>query len=80
MTVPLDYQKWFVEEMQKEGVEVQTATVNTGHCANFTAAKEVADIVNQVVKGQLKSVAPVADAATGKEDIKEAILKVESEK
>jgi pimeloyl-ACP methyl ester carboxylesterase len=53
MTVPFDYQKWFVEGMEKEGVEVQTATLETGHCPNFTAAKEVADIVNTVVKRKL---------------------------
>jgi pimeloyl-ACP methyl ester carboxylesterase len=53
MTVPFDFQKWFVEGMEKEGVEVQTATLETGHCPNFTAAKEVADIVDRVVKGKL---------------------------
>jgi len=55
MTVPFDYQKWFVEEMEKEGVEVQVATLETGHCANFTAAGEVVNIVDQVVKGRLRS-------------------------
>jgi pimeloyl-ACP methyl ester carboxylesterase len=53
MTVPYDYQKRFVEGMEKEGVKVQTATLETGHCPNFTAAKEVTDIVDKVTKGKL---------------------------
>jgi hypothetical protein len=68
MAVPLDYQKWFVEGMQKEGIEVQTATLETGHCTNFTAAEQVAMIVNAVVKGKLQSGSAKALSGTSKHD------------
>lgn len=55
MTVPYEYQKWFVEGMRMEGIKVQTAMLETGHCANFTAAKQVADIVDSVANGHLQS-------------------------
>jgi pimeloyl-ACP methyl ester carboxylesterase len=77
MTVPFEYQKWFVEGMRKEGVEVQTATLETGHCANFTAAHQVADIVDKVVKGTLGEDSGEAVKVTSKEDVREAILDVQ---
>jgi pimeloyl-ACP methyl ester carboxylesterase len=55
MTVPLDYQKWFVEGMQKEGIEVRTVTLETGHCPNFTVTEQVAAIVEDEVKRTLRS-------------------------
>ncbi|KAI1396870.1 alpha/beta-hydrolase [Hypoxylon fuscum] len=48
MTVPFDYQKNFVEGMEKAGVKVQTFEIATGHCPNFTAFKEVADAIIKV--------------------------------
>ncbi|KAI1868860.1 hypothetical protein JX265_006839 [Neoarthrinium moseri] len=47
MTVPLNYQQNFVQGLKKEGREVQTFELATGHCPNFTATKEVADIVEK---------------------------------
>jgi pimeloyl-ACP methyl ester carboxylesterase len=81
MTVPHEYQKWFIEEMEKEGVEVQTVTLESGHCANFTSAKEVAEIVDAVVKRELRS-GPAEGASgtsgTSKDDVQEAILHIVS--
>jgi pimeloyl-ACP methyl ester carboxylesterase len=74
MTVPLEYQKWFVGGMEEEGVEVQTATLETGHCANFTAAKQVAKIIEEVAKGSLQSDKNGVAKGTSKDDVKEAIL------
>lgn len=48
MTVPLDYQKSMVEEMRKQGREVDVAELETGHCPNLTATTGVVDIVNKV--------------------------------
>jgi pimeloyl-ACP methyl ester carboxylesterase len=77
MTVPFEYQKWFVERMRGEGVQVKTATLETGHCANFTAAAEVVGIVDKVVKGTLGD--DVGEAkGTSKDDVKEAILDVQT--
>ncbi|KAI1874106.1 uncharacterized protein JN550_002685 [Neoarthrinium moseri] len=47
MTVSLNYQQNFVQGLKKEGREVQTFELATGHCPNFTATKEVADIVKK---------------------------------
>lgn len=52
MTVPLNYQKSMVETMKKEGREVATTELSTGHCPNLTKAKEVADIILKVVMGE----------------------------
>lgn len=73
MTVPYDYQKFFVDNMQKEGVKVQTTTLETGHCPNLTAAKEVAEIVDAVARGILKSDSAKDGKGTSKDDVKEAI-------
>ncbi|KAE8138751.1 Alpha/beta hydrolase fold-1 [Aspergillus pseudotamarii] len=49
MTVPLDYQKSFVEKMREAGRDVNTFEVETGHCPTFTKFEEVAKIVDGVV-------------------------------
>ena len=51
MTVPFDYQKSFVEGMEKAGRRVQTFELATGHCPNFTATEGVVDAINKTVKG-----------------------------
>lgn len=48
MTVPLDYQKSFVEAIEETGLKVQTFELATGHCPNFTATKGVVDVINKV--------------------------------
>jgi DNA-binding sugar fermentation-stimulating protein len=48
MTLPLSFQKRFVEDVKKEGREMQTYELNTGHCPNFTAPQEVADLVAKI--------------------------------
>jgi pimeloyl-ACP methyl ester carboxylesterase len=50
MTVPLEYQKSFVEGMEKAGRPVQTFELATGHCANLTATEEVVDVINKIVE------------------------------
>jgi pimeloyl-ACP methyl ester carboxylesterase len=52
MTIPHDYQKWLVEGMRKEGVRVQTATLETGHCPNLTATEGVVDVLRKVAAGE----------------------------
>ena len=51
MTVPFDYQKSFVEGMEKAGRRVQTFELATGHCPNFTATEGVVDAINKTVEG-----------------------------
>lgn len=51
MTVPLDYQKSFVDGMEKAGRPVQTFELATGHSPNLTATAGVVDAVNKVVEG-----------------------------
>lgn len=75
MTIPLDYQKWFVEEMRKEGIKVQTATLETGHCPNFTAADNVSKIVENVARGEMLVHNDVKE--TTKDDIKAAVLGIQ---
>jgi hypothetical protein len=74
MTVPFEYQKYFVDEMRKEGVEVQSATLETGHCATFTAEKEVADVVQRVIKGDLPAGLDDEAKGTSKDEVKDAIF------
>ncbi|KAF7670894.1 hypothetical protein GT037_011022 [Alternaria burnsii] len=52
MAIPYDYQKWLVEGMRKEGVRVQVATLETGHCPNLTATEGVVDVVRKVATGE----------------------------
>jgi pimeloyl-ACP methyl ester carboxylesterase len=77
VTVPFDYQKWFVDCMEREGVKVQTATLETGHCANFTATKRLATIIEEVVKGSLQIDKSGVAKGTSKDDVKDAILNVQ---
>lgn len=51
MTVPLDYQRSFVEGMEKAGRPVQTFDLATGHCPNLTATAGIVDAVNKIVEG-----------------------------
>ncbi|KAH7390821.1 Alpha/beta hydrolase fold-1 [Phaeosphaeria sp. MPI-PUGE-AT-0046c] len=74
MTVPFEYQKWFVEGMRKEEVVVQTAAIETGHCPNLTAAKEVANIIDAVVKGTVQSHSSKESKRTSNDDIRGAIM------
>jgi pimeloyl-ACP methyl ester carboxylesterase len=48
MAVPLRYQRHYVQNMEKEGREVQTFELATGHCPNFTATQELANIVEKI--------------------------------
>lgn len=50
MTVPIDYQKSFVEGMQKAGRSVRTFELTTGHCPNLTATAGVVDAIDQIAK------------------------------
>ncbi|KAF2820259.1 alpha/beta-hydrolase [Ophiobolus disseminans] len=76
MTVPFVYQEWCVEQMEREGVEVQIAMLETGHCASFTAAKKVADIVDQLTKGTVRSASGGNSKATNTGEVRDAILNV----
>lgn len=49
MTVPLDYQKSFVADMEKAGRPVRIFELATGHSPNLTATAGVVDAINQVV-------------------------------
>ncbi|KAI0964769.1 alpha/beta-hydrolase [Xylaria arbuscula] len=51
MTVPITYQKNFVENLIKEGREVRTFEVASGHCPNFTATGGVVNAIKTVVSG-----------------------------
>ncbi|KAI0553287.1 alpha/beta-hydrolase [Xylaria curta] len=51
MTVPFDYQKNFVETLIKEGRQVQTFELATGHSPNFTATEGVVNAIEKVVSG-----------------------------
>ncbi|KAI1178459.1 Alpha/beta hydrolase fold-1 [Nemania sp. FL0916] len=49
MTIPLDYQKNFVEGLENSGCKVQTFELETGHCPNLTATDGIVDIVNKII-------------------------------
>lgn len=51
MTVPIHYQRNFVDVLEREGREVQTFELEAGHCPNFTDPQGVVDAVNKVVSG-----------------------------
>ncbi|KAI1641856.1 alpha/beta-hydrolase [Daldinia loculata] len=51
MTVPFDYQKTFVDTIEKSGNKVQTFELATGHCPNFTATQGVVDVINKALSG-----------------------------
>lgn len=48
MTVPLDYQKFMVAEIEKQGLKVKTYQLETGHCPNLTATDGVVNVINEV--------------------------------
>ncbi|KAL9057100.1 MAG: hypothetical protein Q9162_002534 [Coniocarpon cinnabarinum] len=50
MTLPLDYQKSMVKNMEEAGRRVDVVLLETGHCPNLTMTKEVAQIVENVAK------------------------------
>ncbi|KAK8084901.1 alpha/beta-hydrolase [Apiospora hydei] len=51
-TLPLVYQESMVETLRKEGRDVATVELSTGHCPNLTKAKEVADVISKVARGE----------------------------
>ena len=63
--------------MEREGVEVRTATLETGHCANFTAAKQLARIIEEVAEGKLQRDKIEVAKGPSKDEVKDAILKVQ---
>ncbi|KAI2631808.1 alpha/beta-hydrolase [Hypoxylon sp. NC1633] len=52
ITLPIQYQRAFVEDILKAGQKVRTFELGTGHCPNFTATQEVVEIINEVVLGE----------------------------
>ncbi|KAF7534584.1 hypothetical protein G7054_g6142 [Neopestalotiopsis clavispora] len=49
MAVPVRYQRSYIEALQKEGREVQAFELASGHCPHFTATKQVADILQEII-------------------------------
>lgn len=49
MTVPLEYQKDMVADLEAAGRQVQTFELETGHCPNFTSPEGVVDVVNRAI-------------------------------
>jgi pimeloyl-ACP methyl ester carboxylesterase len=49
MTVPIDYQKNFVDGMEKAGRHARTFELATGHCPNLTATQGVVAAINDIV-------------------------------
>lgn len=49
MTVPFNYQKSFVENMEKAGRSVRTFELATGHCPQVTATAGVVDAIEQLL-------------------------------
>ncbi|KAI0810050.1 alpha/beta-hydrolase [Xylaria sp. FL0064] len=49
MTVPLTYQKSFVETLVREGREVRTFELESGHCPNLTTTDGVMDAIKKVI-------------------------------
>ncbi len=49
MTVPLDYQKSFVQTLETTGREVPTVELATGHCPNLTATEGLVDAIKEVL-------------------------------
>lgn len=48
ITIPVDYQKTMVANLEENGRSVKTYTLNTGHCPNLTAAEQIVDILKEV--------------------------------
>jgi hypothetical protein len=51
MTVPIDCQKGFVNDMENAGRSVRTFELATGHSPNLTATEGVVDAINKIVQG-----------------------------
>lgn len=49
MTVPLEYQKDMVADLEAAGRQVQTFELETGHCPNLTMTEGLVDAVNKAV-------------------------------
>lgn len=49
MTVPLEYQKDMMADLEAAGRQVQTFELGTGHCPNFTLTEGVVDAVNMAI-------------------------------
>ncbi|KAH8598871.1 Alpha/Beta hydrolase protein [Bisporella sp. PMI_857] len=49
-TVPIEYQRGFVEAIRGEGRKVRTFELDTGHCPNLTATNEVVEIIDEAAK------------------------------
>ncbi|KAK0724015.1 Alpha/beta hydrolase family-domain-containing protein [Apiosordaria backusii] len=49
--VPVEYQKSIVRNIEKEGREVKTFVLETGHCPNVTATKELVAVIDRVIAG-----------------------------
>ncbi|KAK4194498.1 Alpha/beta hydrolase fold-1 [Triangularia verruculosa] len=49
--VPLEYQKSLVANIEKDGRKVKTFTLETGHCPNVTATRELVGIIDGVIAG-----------------------------
>ncbi|KAJ5659896.1 hypothetical protein N7507_006347 [Penicillium longicatenatum] len=49
LTIPLSYQKHMVAGMEAAGRQVQTFTLETGHCPNITQPEELAKIIEQIL-------------------------------
>ncbi|KAL2839870.1 alpha/beta-hydrolase [Aspergillus pseudodeflectus] len=52
MTIPVDYQKDYVQILRDGGCAVRTWELETGHCPTFTMFEEVAGIVNEFAGGK----------------------------
>lgn len=48
MTIPINYQEHFIEEMEKAGRKVQVFELATGHCPNLTDTDGVVDAIKKV--------------------------------
>jgi pimeloyl-ACP methyl ester carboxylesterase len=48
LTVPMDDREVSVEQMRSQGVKVRRVMVETGHCPNLTAIKEVVENVKKL--------------------------------
>ncbi|KAK4674154.1 hypothetical protein QC763_117940 [Podospora pseudopauciseta] len=49
--VPFEYQKSLVANIEKEGREVKTFVLETGHCPNVTATKQLVGVIDEVIVG-----------------------------
>lgn len=51
LSIPTPEQQSMVEALEKAGRKVQTFTVESGHCPNFSATQGVVDAINKIVSG-----------------------------